>query len=160
MLKVNPAVADAATGARRLEAALGIVAAPVPEARAAKQLSRDDVRALQECEDRWRDVKKQRAKTAAQASAAVREQRSLELTLGQLAGLGDGSRTYQAVGKMFLLTPTPDLVATLTEKQARAKQKVHVCEGAIDYLTRQEKEAEGALTELMRGLGVRRVASG
>lgn len=152
VLKLSPGVTDAIAGARRLEAALGIVTAPAAATRRA--LSSDDVRTLQECEARWRNVKHQRATTLAQAAAASREQRSIELTLGQLTGLREDARTYAAVGRMFLLTPTPELIATLTEKQSRAVQKANVCNGALEYLAKQEKERERELGELMRSLGV------
>lgn len=61
-------------------------------------------------------------------NARQREAKLQELTLEQLKGLGDGTRTYEAVGKMFVLSilsrfmqeSYQDVTSNLQKKQHRA----------------------------------------
>ena len=159
MLRISPGVADATAGVRRLEKALGGSGrgGVAPDGRLV--LSPEEIKSLQEVEQRLRETRRQRSRASQQASSNAKEQRALELTLGQVGGLEDDARTYRSVGKMFMLTPPKALGADLQDKLARSKQKTRVCEATLEYLGRAEKEAEGAYSELVRGLKAKRGVS-
>jgi chaperonin cofactor prefoldin len=158
-LRLNPSVADAVSGVRRLEAALGLPsslkeAAPRPgatqmTANGAIQLSDEDQRTFAEVRSRVKEVQRQKMRAQSQANLAAREKRSAELTLAQVQGLPDGTAMYRAVGRAFLSTPRPALTTQLGEKLERSEAKLKVCGTTLEHLEKQEKEADANFMELV-----------
>ena len=155
MLRISPGVTDATAGVRRLEEALGLADGKAGQPGRIR-LTAEEAKALQEVEQRMRDTKRQRNRAAQQAAATAKEQRALELTLGQVSNLDPAARTFRSVGKMYMLTPPTEIAADLTDKLAKAKHKMRVCESTLEYLGRTERDVEGAYAELVRGFKSKR----
>lgn len=155
--RVSPSVADAGAGVRRLEAKLGIApTAVVPADDGRLEVTDEEMRGLQEVTLRLKDVKRQRAKAAAQLAATQRERKQVSITQATLAQLPAGTRSFRAVGRMFLHTPGAEMDTLLADRLAKADTRERVCEGTIGYLARQEADAEAAYGEMIRGLKAKR----
>ena len=171
MLALNPSLADAVQAVRRLEAALGETPTQAPpgggggtrsrgggggggggggDARSA--LTAEDVRGVEECKARVREVAAQKARARESQAGAAREQRQLELTLGQVASMPADARLFRPIGKMFLASPRPELTAVLGDKVARCEKKLAVCATALSHLERQEQEADAAFLEAVAAI--------
>jgi len=69
------------------------------------------------------------------------EAKHAELTLEELSTIDDSTRTYEQVGKMFLMKPLTDLKAQLNETKESGQKEVA-------SLTDQKKHREEAFTKL------------
>lgn len=156
--RLSPSVADAAAGVRRLETKLGITPAALTSSSddGRLEVTDEEMRALQEVTLRVKDVKRQKAKAAAQLASSQRERKQVAITQSTLAQLPQGTRSFRSVGRMFLHSPQPEMDAMLADRLAKAETRERVCENTIGYLTRQEGEAEGAYSEMIRALKAKR----
>jgi chaperonin cofactor prefoldin len=165
VLALNPALADAVVAVRRLETALGEPSSlggggsgggggggGARRERGgggggASALTAEDVRAVEDCKTRVREVATQKVKARESQAGAAREKRQTELTLGQVGALPADTNLFRPVGKMFMASPRNELVGVLGDKLARADKKLTVCAAAISHLERQEAEADAAFLE-------------
>jgi chaperonin cofactor prefoldin len=160
VLELNSNVADAQAGVKRCEQALGIVrtatsaASPSPSSSSgpgasgsAGGISEEDAKVLEEAENRMREVTRQKARAQQQQSMAAAEKRRADLTLEQLKSVDEDRAVFKSVGRMFLRAPKPDIVTMLQSTAGRAEQKMRVCASTIDYLSKQEEEADAAMLE-------------
>jgi chaperonin cofactor prefoldin len=114
---------------------------------AAGGISEEDQKAVEEAENRVREVMRQKARASAQASAAAAEKRRAELTLAQLGPVPDDRALYRSVGRAFIRAPKADIVASLGGMSSRADKTGKVASATLEYLVKAEKEADGAFME-------------
>jgi tetratricopeptide (TPR) repeat protein len=161
VLKQQPNLADANAGERRCLAALG-EPAPAPKGAASKtsnaplQLSEEERKLFTEAQQRTKDVFRQKLRAQEQLKVSLQEKKRAELTLSQLqplpADTPDKIRTFRGIGRMFVRTPRDDIINELTSSYSKYEQRHKVCVATLEYLTKQEKEADDALVELTNGL--------
>ncbi|GAB6026025.1 Prefoldin subunit 1 [Chamberlinius hualienensis] len=72
-----------------------------------------------------------------------------KLTNQEISGLPEGVRTFEGVGRMFLLTDTNAVTTNLQKKMESASEKIKSLEGNKSYLERNLKESEDNLRELI-----------
>lgn len=150
MLKVQPTVTDAMRGVDRLEKALGLPRTQAQQASKAAGkglVTEEDLKNFEEVKARVREVTKQKNKAQETRAQAARDKRSLELQLDQVKRLPESSKTFKAVGRMFIASPTTELNSNLTEKLAKAEQRLTALTNTLQYLEKQEKEADDQFME-------------
>jgi prefoldin subunit 1 len=154
VVRLSPGVADAVSGVRRLEVALGLTPSHVAptDDDGAIELSEEQMRSLQEVAGRLKDVKRQKARASAQLAGATRDRKQVAITQATLGQLPPGTRTFRAVGRMFLHSPGGEVDGLLGERAAKADAKVRVCESTLAYLASQEADAEAAYTEVVKAV--------
>jgi hypothetical protein len=166
----SPGVGDALTAVKRLEKELGITRKAGGGDGGMGRLTAEDAKQFEEVKQRVKDVALQKARAKDQQLTTQREKRSLELSLGQVEKLpeevcglhnsvfvrrqhvmwyGWQVRTFRPVGKMFLLTPRPDLRSVMADRLTKTDHKLKICQSALEHIERQEKEADGAFTEML-----------
>lgn len=64
--------------------------------------------------------------------------------------LEDNTKTYESVGRMFLLTPIEQVKCNLRTKQVNAEEKVKIIENNKTYLENSLREATNNLRELVQ----------
>lgn len=62
----------------------------------------------------------------------------------------DGTKTYESVGRMFMLTPIDQVKENLKVRQNTAEEKIKVLENSKSYLETSLKEATNNLRELVQ----------
>lgn len=155
VVRVSPGVADAVAGVKRLEAALGLTpahVAPSGDDDGPIELSEEQMRSLQEVAGRLKDVKRQKARASAQLAGASRDRKQVAITQSTLGQLPPGTRTFRAVGRMFLHSPPAEVDGLLADRAAKAEAKVRVCESTLAYLSSQEADAEAGYTEVIKAV--------
>lgn len=68
----------------------------------------------------------------------------------EIAGLEPGTKTYESIGRMFVLTPKAIVEENLKKKQATLEEKVKHLEAQMTYLDNSLKEATNSLRELVQ----------
>lgn len=64
--------------------------------------------------------------------------------------LDSDTKTYDSVGRMFLLTPLDEIKEVLKVKQTAADEKIKTLENNKKYLERSLKDAENNLREMVQ----------
>ncbi|XP_019866486.1 prefoldin subunit 1 [Aethina tumida] len=85
-----------------------------------------------------------------QIEGLKRNKKHASFTEREINALEEGTRTYEAVGRMFVLTPMADIKENLQKKQAAAEEKIKVLEGNKSYLENSLLEATNSLRELVQ----------
>lgn len=67
----------------------------------------------------------------------------------EIGSLPKETRTYEGVGRMFILQPMPIIETNLTDKVKTCEEKIKTIEGSKAYLERSLKESEENLRELV-----------
>ncbi len=159
VLELNSNVPDALAAVKRCEQALGIVpklssssssSSSGPGASGSgSTLTEEDAKLLEEAENRVREVTRQKVRAQQQQSMAAADKRRSDLTLEQLKGVPDDRAVFRSVGRMFLRAPKEEVVSSLQASGGRSEQKLRVCASTLEYLAKQEKEADAAMLEVI-----------
>ncbi|KAF2885541.1 hypothetical protein ILUMI_20609 [Ignelater luminosus] len=72
------------------------------------------------------------------------------LTEREISSLEPNTKTYDSVGRMFVLTPLNEIRENLKKKQTTAEEKVKTLENNKAYLERSLKDAENNLREMVQ----------
>nr|CAI5819996.1 unnamed protein product [Callosobruchus analis] len=72
------------------------------------------------------------------------------ITEREINGLAEGTRMYESVGRMFILTPVNKVKENLQTKQNTADEKIKVQENHKLYLETSLKEAANNLRDLVQ----------
>jgi prefoldin subunit 1 len=64
--------------------------------------------------------------------------------------LEEGTKTYESVGRMFVLTPIDQVKESLQKKQALSEEKIKVLVNNMAYLQNSLKDATNSLRELVQ----------
>ncbi|XP_051903025.1 prefoldin subunit 1 [Hippocampus zosterae] len=76
-------------------------------------------------------------------------QKHAKLTHAEISTLGDSTRMYEGVGRMFILQSKDDIAQQLKVKQKTAEEKIKELEQKKVYLERSVKEAEDNIREML-----------
>ncbi|XP_019747502.1 prefoldin subunit 1 isoform X2 [Hippocampus comes] len=76
-------------------------------------------------------------------------QKHANLTHAEISTLGDNTRMYEGVGRMFILQSKDDITQQLKVKQKTAEEKIKELEQKKVYLERSVKEAEDNIREML-----------
>lgn len=68
----------------------------------------------------------------------------------EISTLNENVKSYEAVGRMFMLSPLKDVQGNLKTKQKHAEEKIASLENNKCYLERNLKEAENNLREMVQ----------
>ncbi|XP_018572127.1 prefoldin subunit 1 [Anoplophora glabripennis] len=79
-----------------------------------------------------------------------RSKQHATITEREINALDEGTKTYESVGRMFLLTPVENVKENLKAKQNTAEEKIKVLENSKTYLENSLKEAADSLRELVQ----------
>lgn len=149
VVRLDPTIQDALLALRRLDPS------SVPkkkEARAAPQrpLTEEEIGAIIEAGNRVKTVERQVQQTKERKAVALREKKKDELTIKNLEALPADTRTFQAIGKMFLLKPKEVVEKRLADNVGSYDQTDAVCTRTLGYLESQLKDASSNLEELLK----------
>ncbi|XP_077448699.1 prefoldin subunit 1 [Stigmatopora argus] len=76
-------------------------------------------------------------------------QKHANLTRAEIDTLGDDTRMYEGVGRMFILQSKEGITQQLKTKQKTAEEKIKELEQKKVYLERSVKEAEDNIREML-----------
>lgn len=68
----------------------------------------------------------------------------------EISSLQSDTKTYESVGRMFILTPMDEVKENLKKRQNTADEKIKTLENSKSYLERSLKEAENNLREMVQ----------
>ncbi|KAK9732077.1 Prefoldin subunit [Popillia japonica] len=85
-----------------------------------------------------------------QIESLKRQKQHATLTEREISGLEPDTKTYESVGRMFVLTPVSDVKNNLKKKQDAADEKINKLENNKTYLERSLKESENNLREMVQ----------
>lgn len=74
----------------------------------------------------------------------------LFIVFREICSLETSTKTYESVGRMFLLTPMNEVKDNLKKRQTVADDKIKALENNKAYLERNLKEAENNLREMVQ----------
>lgn len=64
-------------------------------------------------------------------------------------------KTYESIGRMFVLTPIDNVKANLKKRQDTATEKIKTLENNKDYLEKSLKDSENNLREMIHQIQAR-----
>lgn len=67
-----------------------------------------------------------------------------------MSTLDANTKTYESVGRMFVLTPLSEVKENLKKRQTTAEEKITALENNKAYLGRNLKEAENNIREMVQ----------
>lgn len=158
VLKINPNLTDANKAVTRISNALGIpVSLPMTTTSNKNQnnantVTEEDARMLEEAENRVKEVSRQKARAQQQQQMSNSEKRRAELTLNQLTTIPNDRNLYRTVGRLFIKTPKTEIETILNSSIQKADQKSKVCASTLEYLQKQENEADAAFLEIIKNI--------
>ncbi|XP_014274772.1 prefoldin subunit 1 [Halyomorpha halys] len=85
-----------------------------------------------------------------QIESLKRAKQRAELTSLEIKSLSDDTKTYESVGRMFILTPVPTVLQNLSSKSVTCSEKIKTLEGNKAYLEKTLKESENNLREMVQ----------
>ncbi|KAI4470209.1 prefoldin subunit 1-related [Holotrichia oblita] len=85
-----------------------------------------------------------------QIESLKRQKQHATLTEREISSLEPDTKTYESVGRMFVLTPVSDVKNNLKKKQDAADEKINKLENNKTYLERNLKESENNLREMVQ----------
>ncbi|XP_050311745.1 prefoldin subunit 1 [Anthonomus grandis grandis] len=85
-----------------------------------------------------------------QIEALKRAKLHASMTEREISALDPETRTYESVGRMFLLTPKEQATENIKKRQSKAEEKIKTLEGQMVYLENSLKEATDSLRELVQ----------
>ncbi|XP_066147820.1 prefoldin subunit 1 [Euwallacea fornicatus] len=88
--------------------------------------------------------------SAIQIEALKRAKQHALITEREISALEPSTRTYESVGRMFVLTPKEVVGENIKKKQSNAEEKIKNFEGQVQYLENSLKDATNSLRELVQ----------
>ncbi|XP_042857949.1 prefoldin subunit 1-like isoform X1 [Penaeus japonicus] len=73
-----------------------------------------------------------------------------QLTDKEIQSLGDSTRVYDSVGRMFLLTDIPQIRENLKAKVEKCNEKITSLQANKEYLERSMSESQNNLREMIK----------
>ncbi|EFA01203.1 prefoldin subunit 1 [Tribolium castaneum] len=85
-----------------------------------------------------------------QIETLKRNKQHASFTEREISSLEEGTKTYESVGRMFVMTPMTQVKENLQKKQAQAEEKIKVLVNNKTYLENSLKDATNSLRELVQ----------
>ncbi len=99
-----------------------------------------------------KDVARQKKQAQEKAMLAQREKRSAELMTKVLGDTPAEHNVYRSIGKVFMKKDRDHVSSWLSSKLSSCEQKLQVCNTTLEYLGKQEAQADAAFLELVKSL--------
>ena len=99
-----------------------------------------------------KDVARQKKQAQEKSLAVQREKRSSELMTKVLSETPEEHGIYRSVGKVFMKKDRSHVSNWLSTKLSDCEQKMQVCNTTLEYLGKQEAQADSAFMELVKSL--------
>lgn len=106
-------------------------------------------KAFQELQVKMVETQQQLKLLDMQVEQQRRLQQHAKLTESEIAGLPDGTKMFEGVGRMFLLHDKPTIKSVLEEKIKSSDEKIKNLEGSKTYYQKKLKESEDNLREMV-----------
>jgi len=106
-------------------------------------------KAFQELQTKMISTHQQLKVIEIQSEQMKRQIQYSKLVQQELSALPENTRTYEGIGKMFLLQPIVTIVEDLEEKSKTLEKKIDLAQGNRTYLEKSLKESEANLRELV-----------
>lgn len=74
---------------------------------------------------------------------------SIDFCFREISTLSDGTKTYDSVGRMFVLTDLPVIKDNLQKRQSNATTRIATLETSKQYLSKSIKEAQDNMREMV-----------
>ena len=116
-----------------------------------RQLTAEDMAAISEVEGRVKEVARQKRQAQDKLMSAQREKRGAELMAKVLSETPADQKVYRSVGKVFMARPRPQVQTWLDARLSSCDSRMKVCTSTLEYLKKQEGEADAAFLELIKG---------
>ncbi|KAK4876774.1 hypothetical protein RN001_009280 [Aquatica leii] len=85
-----------------------------------------------------------------QIDSLKRSKQHAALTEREISSLDTNTKTYDSVGRMFMLSPLNEIKENLKKKQTLAEDKIKTLENNKSYLDRSLKDSENNLREMVQ----------
>ncbi|KAL1139732.1 hypothetical protein AAG570_006710 [Ranatra chinensis] len=85
-----------------------------------------------------------------QIESLKRQRKHAEITTNEVKNLSSDTKTYESVGRMFVLTEIPTILDNLSSKMASCNEKIKALENNKAYLEKCMKESENNLREMVQ----------
>mmetsp|Transcript_71698 Transcript_71698/g.191276 ORF Transcript_71698/g.191276 Transcript_71698/m.191276 type:complete len:133 (-) Transcript_71698:98-496(-) len=112
-------------------------------------LSEDKHEAFQTLQAKYGVVRRQLGIVSSQLSYAEMEKQRNKLTLVELEKLPEGTATYKAIGKMFLLVPSSRIIGDCQEAVAVADTRIGEFTGQKTALEKTATEVENSIRDII-----------
>ncbi|KAF2430537.1 prefoldin subunit 1 [Tothia fuscella] len=89
----------------------------------------------------------------AQLSAKAREQRMLQLTASEVGALPPDTHIYEGVGKMFVMTPSDEVVARLGKETKELENDKSNLDKKLHYLETTYKNSKDSFENILKRAG-------
>merc|ERR1712188_93103 len=106
-------------------------------------------KAFQELQAKMVTTTQQVKLAEAQIAQLTRNITHAKLTDQQIANLPEDTRTYQSVGRMFILEPVQQLRTDLKTKISEGEEKIKTIEKNKEFLQKNVKDHENAIREML-----------
>jgi len=106
-------------------------------------------KAFQELQAKMVTTTQQVKLAEAQIAQLKRNISHAKLTEQQMSCLPEETRTYQSVGRMFILEPVEQLRSDLKNKITEGEEKIKTIEKNKDFLQKNVKDHENAIREML-----------
>ncbi|KAF5305629.1 hypothetical protein FQR65_LT07710 [Abscondita terminalis] len=85
-----------------------------------------------------------------QIESLKRSKQHASLTEREISSLDPSIKTYDSIGRMFMLSPLGEIKDNLKKKQSAAEDKIKTLENSKSYLERSLKDSENNLREMVQ----------
>ncbi|XP_043270730.1 prefoldin subunit 1 [Venturia canescens] len=117
-------------------------------------------KAFTELQEKMVDTSQKLKFSDIQIESLKRSKQRAELTIKEMATLEPSTRTYESVGRMFLLDDIKSIKADLETRIKTADEKIKTLDNNKSYLQRNLKESEDNLREMVQQRQGRATTSG
>ncbi|CAM9837292.1 unnamed protein product [Chrysoparadoxa australica] len=148
-LAVEPKSSDLARQLRLVKAKR---AASASAARKNVKMDRQTFEEYQELQEQLAETQRELAEVESSMMLCVREGKRAELTMNEVGALPQGTRTYQSVGKIFILNDRDEIQDLLKKQTGDRESKLKQLESKQKYLTNRVKSQKAGIEELIKTL--------
>lgn len=107
-------------------------------------------KAFAELQEKMMDTSVKMALLDVQVEKLKRNKHRADLTIKEITALPQDTKTYQAVGRMFILDEMDSVKKDLENRISSADEKIKTLENNKAYLQRNVKESENNLREMVQ----------
>ncbi|KAK0174626.1 hypothetical protein PV327_010382 [Microctonus hyperodae] len=107
-------------------------------------------KAFSELQEKMIDTTQKLKLADIQIDSLKRSKQRAELTITEIAGLDNKTKTYESVGRMFLLDDIASIKSGLESRMKTADEKIASLENNKSYLERNLKESKNNIREMVQ----------
>jgi len=107
-------------------------------------------KAFQELQKKMVDSRSRMQVADMQAGHRKKEIKRAELTVREITSMGDDTKMYRGVGRMFMQQSKGETIERMERETRENNEAINKCTKEKEYLERNYKESEESLRELLR----------